>query len=81
MHAHISVSGLPACPEKKKKIPSDKNFPVSGLPIEQFCTSRGKKKFSMELKSMKLEFHWEKQSKIEQSISLNRALSSFDLEN
>ena len=35
----------------------------------------------MELESMKLEFHWKKQSKTEQPLRLNRSFSTFDLEN
>ena len=54
--------------EKKKK----------GIPSEWFedCAKQKKKKIPVEL-----EVHWKKHSKTEQPLELNRAFSTFDLEN
>ena len=56
MHTFQFLVCLHVQEKNKNKFPSEKNFLVSSLPIEQFC-------------------------KTEQSLSLNRALSNFDLEN
>ena len=62
VHAHISVSSLPAWLEKK-------NFPSFWFKewVEQNRAKKKpkkKKKIPVELESMKLEFHWEKQSNL-----------------
>ena len=86
VHAHISISRLPTCPGKKWK----KNFPVNGLrteeqsKTEQNKTKQNKtkqKKIPMELESIKVKFHWKKQSQTKQPLELNRAFNIFDLEN
>ena len=51
---------------------------MNGLRTEQSKAKQNrakKKKFPVELESIKLEFHWKKQSKIEQPLGLNRAFN------
>ena len=60
VHAHISVSSLPACPRKKK-------FPSEWFEeLAEQNRAKKKKKIPVKLESMKLEFYWEKQSKTEE---------------
>ena len=40
-----------------------------------------KKNSPVDLESIKLEFHWKKQSKTEQPLGLNKVFRVFDLEN
>ena len=56
---------------------------MNGLRTEQSKAeqNRAKKKIPMELESIKLEFHWKKQSKTEQPLGLNRTFNIFDLDN